>query len=607
MKVRLIQVDWRNYPGAAKSKRILHLRANENGIHICPVKTCLHRGFYSSRGSRKHIDTKHLWYYYFDSEPVITREDVESKMLERKASKKRQKLMLSLTEGVGSRFIKWLKGSLGAGKKEREATTIAKRALRFLEYCFDFSNEGSVPDSYVDCCLGSVEKIQEFLDYLKQEDGHSSSSLLSYLKAISDLMDFRKTQNVPDSLLRSFLVSEIHMKRGKQNLARDKTIEYSQNLDVEQLIARNSWCEVDDMKRVIPFHFPRFLSIIKAAEDPETSLDPGDLSFCCRFIVTFLFLRVKCTRPMSYKFLTLDMFSVAKENGGYVNQTMFKTADKYLFDTLIFTPTIINVIQSYIDYIRPRCNPECEYVIVNTNGKQYNSFTMAMKLLVYDAIEKHIHPTRWRQMIESECNEQLDDAGKEVVAKDLKHSSYVSKRSYRKRRSQDVAEEGRYLVKKIIGDEGDQHTEEMANELPKDESCVETPIDIDAEDLVVLMKFSSNKHKVEESVIDVPAEKDVVPNNPISIADEEEERIVVSTEPFIPPKDIKKEEDEEVNQSSRFNQEEDNFLRLGIKKFGYGRWAKIIKHSDYKFKKGRTRDALRMRANTLKLNKTNKK
>ena len=40
---------------------------------------------------------------------------------------------------------------------------------------------------------------------------------------------------------------------------------------------------------------------------------------------------------MSFQFLTVQMINKARTNNGFINQTEFKTASKYLFDTLILT------------------------------------------------------------------------------------------------------------------------------------------------------------------------------------------------------------------------------------------------------------------------------
>ena len=57
----------------------------------------------------------------------------------------------------------------------------------------------------------------------------------------------------------------------------------------------------------------------------------------------------------------------------------------------------------------------------------------------------------------------------------------------------------------------------------------------------------------------------------------------------------------------RFTCEEDNVLKEGIKKYGLGKWSVILKDKDLHFHQSRTRDSLRMRADTLGISKKSKK
>ena len=71
--------------------------------------------------------------------------------------------------------------------------------------------------------------------------------------------------------------------------------------------------------------------------------------------------------------------------------------------------------------------------------------------------------------------------------------------------------------------------------------------------------------------------------------------------------EVKKELMEGENASplcqKRFCPEEDNVLKEGIKKHGLGKWSVMLKDTSLKFSPSRTRDALRMRADTLGLSK----
>ena len=77
---------------------------------------------------------------------------------------------------------------------------------------------------------------------------------------------------------------------------------------------------------------------------------------------------------MTYQYLTIGMMEKAKENGGFVDQTEFKTAQQYTFDSLIFDETSTRIIDDYIMHIRPLLNPQCDYVLVTRNGMQIKNF-----------------------------------------------------------------------------------------------------------------------------------------------------------------------------------------------------------------------------------------
>ena len=170
-------------------------------------------------------------------------------------------------------------------------------------------------------------------------------------------------------------------------------------------------------------------------------MSPGvsQLAFASRFLATFFFLRVKCTRPMTYQYITLNMVEEARANGGYIDQTTFKTEKQYAFDTLVLSAEVLQIIDTYVSFIRPQMKPKCDYLIVTTNGKQYSAFGTAMSILVHQAIEKYVNPTRYRQIIESESAERLSPEEMDVISKDQKHSSYVARRIYQKKLSRTVA------------------------------------------------------------------------------------------------------------------------------------------------------------------------
>ena len=131
---------------------------------------------------------------------------------------------------------------------------------------------------------------------------------------------------------------------------------------------------------VIPFHAPNFKRICDKCVGNADGCSVSELAFTTRFVATYLFLRVKCAHPMTFQYITLQMVEVAKINGGFFDQTEFKTSATYSFDTLIISEEVIKVLDCYIFHVRPLLNPVCNYLLVSTVGKQY-TFTTAMTLL----------------------------------------------------------------------------------------------------------------------------------------------------------------------------------------------------------------------------------
>ena len=114
-------------------KRILHLKCNGDGLFICPIPTCLHIGYKSKRGLRKHIDHTHNWYYYFDVQPAVTREEAMEKEKDKMKCFTHKQPAFSLEDGIGHKFLKWLSTPCGGGKGKKEGIQIARRSMKFLK------------------------------------------------------------------------------------------------------------------------------------------------------------------------------------------------------------------------------------------------------------------------------------------------------------------------------------------------------------------------------------------------------------------------------------------------------------------------------------------
>ena len=99
----------------------------------------------------------------------------------------------------------------------------------------------------------------------------------------------------------------------------------------------------------------------------------------------------------------------------------------------------MQVLDGYIDHIRPLLKPNCDYVLVTRNGGQHNKLGELMSKLVFDATGKYVHPTRYRQIVETASTRHLSSSAQSTISEDHKHSSVMAKVHYQKQRSREVA------------------------------------------------------------------------------------------------------------------------------------------------------------------------
>ena len=651
---RCLHIDYQKLEGAKTHKRVLHLvpeDGNHQETYVCPVVTCLHDPYKSVRGLRKHINSIHPWYFYFDEPPRIQRKEAVNLPQKKLKATTHNMPAFSITTGVGQQFLQWLMTPCGGGRTESEGQQQARRGMKFLSYSMgDASTDDIVTTDAIDCCLGSPSVIINFMQTITEDWNLSDSGSLNYLKAVGNLLDYRKSQGVTDNVLRTFTVSEVYIRRGIGNLTRKKKINYNRNLDLEQLIARNSWASMEEMESVIPFHTPKFQKVVKSIRSEEC-IPVNDIVFATRYIITFLFLRVKCTRPMSYKYLTLTQLDQAKTNGGYVDQSTFKTSTTYAFDTLILSEDVLSILDTYVHVIRPKTNPTCEYVLLNSNGKQHSALGTEMAIMTFSAIGKTVHPTRYRMIVETESAAKLNPEEREMLSKDQRHSSLVAKRVYQKRLSRHVAQDGLSCIKKLVGTHRDEHNSSIAQGLNEhndssDEDLISNPTvwdkpsDAVEEGGAIIMLQEDDSNTLEDSSkeedSDSVASSSI--NNPMitsvknsvtvsqcstitslssvnacaetisAVSLSCNETSTLSNDVDV---EVKKEEAQlcvvDGPKLLRFTPAEDEFLRQGTKKYGLSQWSKILKDPDYQFHNSRTRDSLRVRAETVGITKRRQK
>jgi len=134
----------------------------------------------------------------------------------------------------------------------------------------------------------------------------------------------------------------------------------------------------------------------------------------------------------------------------------------------------------------------------------------------------------------------------------------VAKVHYQKRRSRDIATKAQECLKKLHGEKGSQ---------------------VD-DDVSVRLSDSSNSSPGSDKE-QVNINKDAEP----STLSATQESSLNKTEGQLRKKKM-----------MLFSTEEDNYLKAGIERYGYGQWSLILRDPEYRFQKGSTANSLLNRA-----------
>lgn len=236
---------------------------------------------------------------------------------------------------------------------------------------------------------------------------------------------------------------------------------------------------------------------------------------------------------MTYQYLTVEMVKAAKENGGFIDQKTFKTAGKYGFDSVILTKTSMQVLDGYINFVRPLLKPRCNFVLVTKNGGQHSKLGDVMNKLVFYAIGKYVHPTRYRQIVETQSRRELTSKEHEILSEDQKHSSAVAKVHYQKQRSREVAARTHVCLQNLQGTNGSEVDKKVNTRL-------------------------SDSTSSSAELTDSTESKSDKPTNRLRF--QRSHRRVL-----------------------KFTADEDEFLKKGIHKHGFGQWTAIFRDPDYQF------------------------
>lgn len=575
MSKRGEEVNWSKLPNASPKPKRLHLEEDDcDGLFHCPVQSCNHDGFTTQRGCRKHVKNKHRWYYYFDEKPdnaqVKSLHDQEKKneANDQKIPRKiRTVASFDTTSDIAKNFLSWLTGSGGGCKSDRQAQQIVSKCLKFLKFCCE--DEEELTMDIVDFSLCSPNLLFKFVDTMQDDWKLGHAGRIGYLDAIAELGDYRKVNGASESVSRGLTSTEMYLKKVRKTVSKMMRLQWTSELDIDALEAKGHWATLEELLEVVGRYLPRYESVLKSCKDKPGTVLPLDLSFATKFLAVYLFIKVKGSRPMTYQYLTVEMVNKAKTNGGFIDQKMFKTAGKYGFDSLFLTDTSMQVLDGYINHIRPLLKPNCDYVLVTRNGGQHNKLGELMSKLVFDATGKYVHPTRYRQIVETASCRNLSSSAQNTISEDQKHSSVVARVHYQKQRSREVASKAHEFLERLHGDKGSELEMDVRSRLS--DKSTSSP-----EQNGTKTDTSSNDEG--ETIAETP------PGRLAGVPRLKRENAFKVTE-FSARK-----------KSLMFTPEEDSYLKAGIKRYGHGQWKAILRDPELHFQKGRTANSLLSRA-----------
>ena len=70
---------------------------------------------------------------------------------------------------------------------------------------------------------------------------------MCYIASISDLLDFRKFNHPTASVLQTFAVTEVYVKRERKYLAKDMRSNWTSDLEIETLESLRSWATLSEV------------------------------------------------------------------------------------------------------------------------------------------------------------------------------------------------------------------------------------------------------------------------------------------------------------------------------------------------------------------------
>ena len=175
---------------------------------------------------------------------------------------------------------------------------------------------------------------------------------------------------------------------------------------------------------------------------------------------------------------------------------------------------------------------------------------------MFDAIGKYVHPTRYRQIVETASSKKLSSKAQGTISEDQKHSSIVARVHYQKQRSREVATKAHEYLESLYGEKGSELEIDLRSRL-SDKSA-----------------FSPENKKI---TMGRPPKKTIFSLRPLR----SKARVLLSLR---------------GRKILLFTPEEDKYLKMGLDRHGFGNWTAILRDTYFHFQKGRKPNSLLNRA-----------
>ena len=221
--------------------------------------------------------------------------------------------------------------------------------------------------------------------------------------------------------------------------------------------------------------------------------------------------------------------------------------------TLILPDASMQVLDSYMNFVRPLLKPQCEFVLVTRNGGQHSKLGDVMSKLVFDAIGKFIHPTRYRQIVGTQSLNLLTSKEQQILSEDQNTVLRLQKFTIK---SKDRAK----LLSKLTSVYKSYKVRKARRWIGKCKRGLAAQLQ------VLQLKSKQQKQRAR------PLKKRISRPQTNCEFKENYRRVL------------------------KFTADEDDFLKKGIDRHGFVQWTAILRDPDLKFQDGRTADSLKKRA-----------